>query len=96
MPETLTARQRQTLNGRRALADRFPTPEARTQHYRELGRRSAERRLVLSGNEAVALRDAYALLRTIAERIPDSTEAACESESPASGSRPAGDSGVRQ
>ena len=76
MPETLTARQRQTLNGRQALADRFPTPEARTQHYRELGRRSAERRVVLSGDEAAALRDAYRLLRTIADRLPDHSESA--------------------
>lgn len=76
MPEPITARQRQTLNGRLALADRFPTPEARTQHYRELGRRSAERRVVLSGDEAAALRAAYRLLGEIAARIPDPSESA--------------------
>ena len=74
MSELLNAHQRQTLNGRQALADRFPTPEARTQHYRELGRRSAERRVVLSGDEAEALRDTYRLLRTIAEGLPNHSE----------------------
>ena len=68
MPETFTARQRQTLNGRQALAEQFPSPEARTEHYRALGRRSAERRVVLSGDEAAALVDAYSLLSRIAER----------------------------
>ena len=68
MPETLTARQRQTLNGRQALADQFSSPEARTEHYRALGRRSAERRVTLSGDEAAALVDAYSLLGRIAER----------------------------
>ena len=76
MPEPITARQQQTLAGRQALADRFPTPEARTQHYRELGRRSAERRVVLSGDEAAALRNAYALLAKIADRLPDHSESA--------------------
>ena len=68
MLETLTRRQRQTLPGRLALAEQFPTPEAQTEHYRALGRRSAERRFVLSGDEAAALVDAYALLSRIAER----------------------------
>jgi hypothetical protein len=68
MPETLTLRQRQTLPGRRALAEQFPSPEARTEHYRALGRRSAERRITLSGDEAAALVDAYSLLSRIAER----------------------------
>jgi hypothetical protein len=68
MPQTLTPRQRQTLAGRRALADQFSSPEARTEHYRALGRRSAERRVVLSGDEAKALSEAYALLGRIAER----------------------------
>ena len=68
MPETLTLRQRRTLPGRRALAEQFPNPEAQTEHYRALGRRSAERRFVLSGDEAAALVDAYALLGRIAER----------------------------
>ena len=74
MPETLTLRQRQTLPGRRALAEQFPTLEARTEHYRALGRRSAERRLVLSGDEASALADAYSLLGRIAERVRVSAE----------------------
>ena len=68
MPETLTLRQRQTVPGRRALAGQFSSPEARTEHYRALGRRSAERRITLSGDEAAALVDAYALLSRIAQR----------------------------
>ena len=69
MPQILTPRHHQTLAGRRALAEQFPTPEARTEHYRALGRRSAERRVVLSGDEATALADAYSLLGRIAERV---------------------------
>ena len=68
MSEPLTVRQRQTLAARQALAARFPTPEERTEHYRALGRRSAEQRVVLSGDEATALADAYALLARIVER----------------------------
>ena len=76
MPQTLTRRQHQTLPARRALAEQFPTPEARTEHYRALGRRSAERRVVLSGDEAAALRNAYALLAKIADRLPGHSESA--------------------
>ena len=68
MPELLTARQQQTRAGRQALAEQFSSPEARTEHYRALGRRSAERRITLSGDEAAALVDAYSLLTRIAER----------------------------
>jgi hypothetical protein len=68
MPDALSDRKRQTRNGRHALAERFPSAEARTEHYRTLGRRSAERRVVLSGDEAAALVDAYSLLSRIAER----------------------------
>ena len=71
MPELLTARQRQTYAGRQALAEQFPTREAKSEHYRTLGRRSAERRFVLTGDEVdqlAALADAYALLASIAAR----------------------------
>ena len=63
-----TRRQRQTQAARQALAECFPTPEAKSEHYRRLGRRSAERRVVLSGDEAAALADAYELLGRIAAR----------------------------
>ena len=96
MPEVLSPAQRRTLPAREAFARKFSSPEAKSKHYREIGERGNAGRVVLRAEEAAALRNAYALLRTIAERIPDSTEAAQESESPASGSRPAGDSGVRQ
>ena len=75
MPEILSDRQRQTLNGRQALAEQFPSPEARAQHYRALGRRSAERRVVLSGDEATALAAAYSLLGRVAERVQSKTSA---------------------
>ncbi len=51
MSDPLTARQRQTLAARQAFADRFTSPEERTEHYRALGRKSAARRLVLSRDE---------------------------------------------
>ena len=68
MSEPRTARQRQTQAARQALADRFTSPEERTEHYRALGRLSARRRLVLSGDEASALAEAYALLARIVSR----------------------------
>ncbi len=68
MSEPRTARQRQTQAARHALAERFSSPEERSEHYRALGRLSAERRLVLSGDEASALADAYALLARIVAR----------------------------
>ncbi len=67
-PAALAKRRRQTVNAIAAFAARFETPEQRSADYKELARRSAERRVVLSGGEASALRDAYALLCCIAER----------------------------
>jgi hypothetical protein len=83
MRETLTARQRQTEPGRRALAEHFPTPELKTQHYQALGRRSAERRLTLSADEATAVVEAYSLLARIAERARLKLETAPNQESAA-------------
>jgi hypothetical protein len=68
MSEPLTARQRQTLAARRTFADRFTTAEEKTEHYRVLGRKSAVHRVVLSGQEASALAEAYALLARIVAR----------------------------
>lgn len=85
----LTPRQRQTLPGRQALAAKFSTPEAKSEHYRALARRSNEGRLVLSGDEADALVGAYRLLGEIAGRvtarppIPPKNEAAAGDESAA-------------
>jgi hypothetical protein len=64
----LADRQKQTLPARQALAERFTSPQEKTDFYRELGRRSADTRVVLSGDEAAALVDAYSLLSRIAER----------------------------
>ena len=83
MPELLTARQRQTRPGRKALVEQFPTPEAKSQHYRALGRRSAERRLVLSADERAALVGAYELLARIAERARLNNDETVQKESAA-------------
>lgn len=67
-PSTLERRRRQTANARQALAAKFPTPEARSAHYSAAGRRGNERRLVLSGDDVVALADAYRTLERIAKK----------------------------
>lgn len=76
---TLTRRRQQTQKAREAYAARFTSPEEKAAHYRELGRRAADRRLVLSGDEADVLNDvtealgeAYGLLRRIARRARSS------------------------
>lgn len=73
---TLTPRQRQTLAGRQAFAAKFPTSEARSEHFRALAARANAGRVVLSGDEAAALRDACRLLSTIADRLPETARAA--------------------
>jgi hypothetical protein len=64
-----TDRQRQTLAARQAFANRFTSPEEREAYYRNLGQRSAEGRIILTGEQADALRQAYAFLRTIAPKL---------------------------
>ena len=68
MSETLTLGQRRTLAARQAFAAKFETPEQKSEHYRQLARRSNDGRIVLSGDEAAALGDAYALLAKIVAR----------------------------
>jgi hypothetical protein len=66
-----TANQQQTQRAREAFAAKFSTPEERTEYFREMGRRSAERRrgsITLLPEEAEALSGAYDVLRKIAER----------------------------
>jgi 5'-deoxynucleotidase YfbR-like HD superfamily hydrolase len=63
-----TRGQQQTQAAREAFKARFPSPEARSEHYRELARRANEGRVVLSADEAAALGQAYALLTRIAQR----------------------------
>ena len=62
MSETLTPAQRRTLPARQALAAKFASTAEKTEYFRELARRSHERRLTLSGDEATALLAAYTLL----------------------------------
>jgi hypothetical protein len=69
MPDiTLTEAQRRTLPGRQALAAKFPSPEAKSEHFRRIGERGNAGRVVLRADEAAALVDAYSLLTRIAER----------------------------
>jgi hypothetical protein len=68
MLETLSPDQRRTLKAREALARKFATPEQKTEHYRAMAEKANAGRVVLSGDEATALRDAYRLLASIAAR----------------------------
>jgi hypothetical protein len=63
--ERLEKRRRQTAKARQALAQKFPTPEARKAYYRAMGQEGQRRRLTLPGNDAEKLRQAFALLRSI-------------------------------
>jgi hypothetical protein len=76
MPDVLSPAQRRTLPAREAFARKFPSPEAKSEHFRAMAERANAGRIVLSGDEASALRDAYRLLRTIADRLPDPSESA--------------------
>ena len=66
--ENLTEGQKRTMAARRALAQGFSSPAERREFYRQLGRKSSRGRVLLSGDEAAALVDAYSLLGRIAER----------------------------
>jgi hypothetical protein len=69
-------RRAQTENGRRAFAARFSTPEEKSAYFREIGERGNAGRIVLRAEEAEALRDAYRLLASIANRLPAPSESA--------------------
>lgn len=66
--DALTERQLRTLPARQARAAKFASPQEKSEHYRELARKSHEGRVTLSGDEAAAVVEAYALLGRIAER----------------------------
>jgi hypothetical protein len=76
MSEVLTSAQRHTLPARTALAAKFQSPEEKSQFYRRLAEKANAGRVVLRAEEAAALRDAYRLLRTIADRLPDHSDSA--------------------
>ena len=76
MPETLSSQQRRTLPAREALARKFASEEERSEYYRRIGAKGNDGRVVLRAEDAAALRDAYTLLRTIADRLPDHSESA--------------------
>ena len=58
-----------TLPAREALARKFQTEQEKSDHYRSLAIKSHEGRVVLRGDDADALRQAYALLSKIADRL---------------------------
>jgi len=66
--QKISTAQERTLAAREALARKFPTPEAKTEHYRAMAAKANAGRVVLSGDEARALSDAYTLLGRIAAR----------------------------
>jgi len=68
MAEPLTPAQLRTLPARRALAAKFSSPQEKSEHFRSLARRSHERRLTLSGDEAAALLHFHELLGSIVDR----------------------------
>ena len=70
--ETLSPGQRRTLAAREAFASKFETSEQSIKHYRDMAEKANAGRVVLSGDEASALVDAYALLGRIAERARSS------------------------
>jgi hypothetical protein len=72
--ETLTPAQRRTLPARQALEAKFASTAEKTEYFRDLARRSHERRLILSGDDATAVLTAYTLLRSIAERVQHSAD----------------------
>ena len=78
MAEDLSPAQRRTLAARAALAAKFSTPQEKSAYFSDLARRSAERRLTLSGDEAAALVGAYDLLRSIVGRIDGDPRIAAE------------------
>ncbi len=71
---TLTPGQRRTFAAREALARKFSSPEEKQQFYREVGERGNAGRAVLRADDAAALRQAYALLSEIVERLPKDDE----------------------
>jgi hypothetical protein len=66
--ETPTGRQAQAARARRAFLTKFSSPEAKTEYFRELARRSHERRLTLRADETAALAHAVQLLTAIVAR----------------------------
>jgi hypothetical protein len=66
--DDLTARQLQTLPGRRAFTERFSNSEEKSEYFSAIGKRGAEGRLILSSDERAALLSAYSLLATLVEK----------------------------
>ena len=78
MSEVLTPAQRRTLPARQALAAKFPSPEAKSAHFRDIGSRGNSGRVTLTSAEARDLATAYSLLGAIAARLPAGAEGGAE------------------
>ncbi len=74
--DELSPAQQRTMNARRAFQSQFKTPEEKSEHYRGMAEKANAGRVVLRAEDAAAVRQAYELLGRIAERLPDSVEAA--------------------
>lgn len=82
MAQSTESRRLQAARAREAFFQQFASSEAKSEHYRTLAQRSVERRVVLSGAEADALRHALMLLSSIPalQDLGASTTQACENE----------------
>jgi hypothetical protein len=76
MSEVLSPAQRRTVAAREAFAAKFPSPEAKSEHFRAMAERAHAGRVVLRAEDAAALSEAYRLLAKIADRLPDPSESA--------------------
>jgi hypothetical protein len=77
MAHSLSPNQQRTAAARAAYAASFKSPEAKREHYRALGQKSAEGRIMLPADEArafVAARDDLARLVEIVARIAERVE----------------------
>ena len=63
-----TSPEARTRKAREAFNAKFPDEESRSEYFRSLGKRSAER-ITLSAEEARALASAYDLLGNVAARV---------------------------
>ncbi|MCA9880019.1 MAG: hypothetical protein KC442_19630 [Thermomicrobiales bacterium] len=64
----LSPNQRRTLRARERFNAKFPTPEARSEHFRQMARRAKAGRVTLSTTEVEVLSSAAAILASVLGR----------------------------
>jgi hypothetical protein len=62
-------RSRKGAAGTAALLKKFPSPEARSEHFRRLGVKSQQGRVTLTGAEALAVAEAMRLLAPVMVKV---------------------------